>query len=116
MKKIIAMVSLFLCLIALPTMVFADTYIVKNGDSMWEIAVKYQIGLKEIIAAKPQISNLSLIYPNQKLTIPNIDSIKTVEREVIRLCNIECQKALAENWELSRVARDNDGYGSKKVL
>lgn len=110
MKKIIAMVSLFLCLIALPTMVFADTYIVKNGDSMWEIAVKYQIGLTEIIAANPQISNPSLIYPNQKLTIPNIDSIKTVEREVIRLCNIERQKnglpALTENWELSRVARD----------
>lgn len=33
MKKIIAMVTFF-CLIALPTMVFADTYIVKNGDSM----------------------------------------------------------------------------------
>lgn len=91
MKKIIAMV-IFFCLIALPTMVFADTYIVKNGDSMWEIAVKYQIGLTEIIAANPQISNPSLIYPNQKLTIPNIDSIKTVEREVIRLCNIERQK------------------------
>lgn len=29
MKKIIAMVSLFLGLIALPTMVFADTYTVK---------------------------------------------------------------------------------------
>lgn len=88
----------------------ADTYTVKNGDSMWKIAVKYQIGLKEIIAANPQISNPSLIYPNQKLTIPNIDSIKTVEREVIRLCNIERQKnglpALTENWELSRFARD----------
>ncbi|SPU12409.1 SCP-like extracellular protein [Niallia circulans] len=110
MKKIIAMVSLFLCLIALPTMVFADTYTVKNGDSMWKIAMKYQIGLKEIIAANTQISNPSLIYPNQKLTILNIDSIKTVDREVIRLCNIERQKkglpAITENWELSRVARD----------
>ncbi|SLK36712.1 Morphogenetic protein safA [Mycobacteroides abscessus subsp. abscessus] len=110
MKKIMATVSLFLSLITLPTMVFADTYTVKSGDSMWKIAVKYQIGLREIIAANPQISNPSLIYPNQKLTIPNIDSIKTVEREVIRLCNIERQKnglpALIENWELSRVARD----------
>lgn len=49
MKKIIAMVSLFLCLIALPTMVFADTYTVKSEDSMWKIAVKYQIGLKRLL-------------------------------------------------------------------
>jgi len=44
------------------------------------------------------------------LNIPNFDSVRTVEREVIRLCNIERQKAglkpLTENWELSRVARD----------
>lgn len=110
MKKFMAMFSLFICLVTLPTMVIADTYTVKRGDSMWKIAVKYQIGLREIIDANPQISNPSLIYPNQKLTIPNIDSIKTVEREVIRLCNIERQKnglpALTENWELSRVARD----------
>ena len=110
MKKIMAMVSLFLCLVTLPTMVFADTYTVKSGDSMCTTAVTYQTGLREIIAANQHISNPSLIYPNQKLTIPNIDSIKTVEREVIRLCNVERQKnglpALTENWELSRVARD----------
>lgn len=100
----------FLCLFAIPTMAFADTYTVKSGDSMWKIAVKYQIGLREIIGANPQIKNPSLIYPGQSLSIPNIDSVKTVEREVIRLCNIERQKAglapLTENWELSRVARD----------
>ncbi|MCE4050903.1 MULTISPECIES: SafA/ExsA family spore coat assembly protein [Bacillaceae] len=107
MKKL---VMALLCLFAVPTMAFADTYTVKSGDSMWKIAVKYQIGLREIIGANPQIKNPSLIYPGQSLNIPNIDSVKTVEREVIRLCNIERQKAglapLTENWELSRVARD----------
>ncbi len=107
MKKLIMAI---LCLFAIPTMAFADTYTVKSGDSMWKIAVKYQIGLREIIGANPQIKNPSLIYPGQSLSIPNIDSVKTVEREVIRLCNIERQKAglapLTENWELSRVARD----------
>jgi len=107
MKKLL---MAFLCLFAIPTMAFADTYTVKSGDSMWKIAVKYQIGLREIIGANPQIKNPSLIYPGQSLSIPNIDSVKTVEREVIRLCNIERQKAglapLTENWELSRVARD----------
>ncbi len=107
MKKLIMAI---LCLFAIPTMAFADTYTVKSGDSMWKIAVKYQIGLREIIGANPQIKNPSLIYPGQSLSIPNIDSVKTVEREVVRLCNIERQKAglapLTENWELSRVARD----------
>jgi uncharacterized YkwD family protein/spore coat assembly protein SafA len=107
MKKLLMAI---LCLFAIPTMAFADTYTVKSGDSMWKIAVKYQIGLREIIGANPQIKNPSLIYPGQSLSIPNIDSVKTVEREVIRLCNIERQKAglapLTENWELSRVARD----------
>ncbi|WP_193224695.1 SafA/ExsA family spore coat assembly protein [Bacillus sp. B1-b2] len=116
MKK--RVMGILLCLITIPTMVFADTYTVKSGDSMWKIAVKYQIGLREIINANPQISNPSMIYPNQKLTIPNIDSIKTVEREVIRLCNVERQKnglpALSENWELSRVARDKSMDMSQK--
>lgn len=107
MKKILIAI---ICLFAIPTMAFADTYTVKSGDSMWKIAVKYQIGLREIIGANPQIKTPSLIYPGQTLNIPNIDSVKTVEREVIRLCNIERQKAglkpLTENWELSRVARD----------
>jgi uncharacterized YkwD family protein len=76
---------------------------------MWKIAVKHQIGLSEIIAANPQIKNPALIYPNQKLTIPNIDDVKSVENEVIKLVNAERSKkglpALKANWELSRVAR-----------
>jgi len=36
---------------------------------MWKIAVKYQIGISEIIAANPQIKNPNLIYPGQKINI-----------------------------------------------
>lgn len=85
------------------------TYTVVPGDSMWKIAVKYQIGLSELVKANPQIKNPALIYPGQKITIPNIDDIKAIENEVIRLVNIERSKAgvapLSANWELSRVAR-----------
>lgn len=98
------------CMLTIPTIVFADTYTVKSGDTMWKISVRYKIGLREIIEANPHIKNPNLIYPNQKLTIPNMNSVKTVEQEVIQLCNIERQKnglpPLKENWELSRVARD----------
>lgn len=103
-------VLLFLLLLLLvPVTAFAETYTVKSGDSMWKIAVKYKIGIQEIINANPQVENPSLIYPNQTLNIPNIDGIKAFESEVVRLTNIERQKhglqPLTENWELSRVAR-----------
>jgi uncharacterized YkwD family protein/spore coat assembly protein SafA len=107
-KKILTLV-LVLVLFSVPITALADSYTVKKGDSMWKIAVRYQIGVQEIINANPQVKNPNLIYPYQKLNIPNIDQVKTVEREVIRLTNIERQKhglqPLKENWELSRVAR-----------
>ena len=88
----------------------ATTHTVVRGDSMWKIAVKYQVGLSEIKAANPQISNPDLIYPGQVLTIPTTDSsVLSYEKEVVRLVNeIRVQKGLKEltyNWELSRVAR-----------
>ena len=108
MKKKIFIMFLIAMIITVP--VFAQSlYIVKSGDSLWKIAVKYQIGLSEIIAANPQIKNPALIYPSQKITIPTIDNIKVQENEVIRLVNVERAKyglpALKANWELSRVAR-----------
>ena len=88
----------------------ATTHTVVRGDSMWKIAVNYQVGLSEIKAANPQISNPDLIYPGQVLTIPTTDSsVLSYEKEVVRLVNeIRVQKGLKEltyNWELSRVAR-----------
>ncbi|WP_408607180.1 SafA/ExsA family spore coat assembly protein [Lottiidibacillus patelloidae] len=87
----------------------STTYTVQPGDSMWKIAVRYQVGLSEIIAANPHIKNPALIYPNQKLTIPLINDIKSIESQVIALTNQERAKnglpALKADWELSRVAR-----------
>src|SRR5690606_2747144 len=85
-----------------------STYIVKPGDSMWKIAVRHQVGLWELIQANPWIKNPSLIYPNQKITIPAI-SEKNFEGKVVQLVNQKRAQAglkpLAHNWELSRVAR-----------
>ena len=86
-----------------------DTHIVQKGESMWLISVKYQIGLSEIIQANPNVKNPALIYPNQKLVIPNIDNVKNLENDVIALVNTERAKQHLEgleiDWELSRVAR-----------
>ena len=83
---------------------------VVKGESMWKIAVKYQVGLSEIISANPQVSNPALIYPNQVLNIPLMDeSITSFEQQVIDLTNEKRAsrglKPLNANWELSRVAR-----------
>ena len=80
------------------------------GDTMWKLAVRYQIGTSEIIAANPQISDPDLIYPGQVLQIPQLDStVTSYEAEVIRLVNEIRQQnglqSLTANWELSRVAR-----------
>ena len=80
------------------------------GDTMWKLAVKYQVGTSEIIAANPQIPNPNLIYPGQVLNIPQLsDTVLNYEAEVIRLVNaVRAEnglKALSANWELSRVAR-----------
>ncbi|WP_242866779.1 SafA/ExsA family spore coat assembly protein [Abyssisolibacter fermentans] len=86
-----------------------DTYTVVRGDSLWKIAVKYQVGLSEIIAANKQFKNPNLIYPGDKVYVPLFSDIKAIEREVINLTNQQRQKnglpPLKYNWQLSRVAR-----------
>ena len=86
------------------------TYKVAKGDSMWKIAVKYQVGVSEIIAANPQITNPSLIYPDQIITIPLPNAQQQAfEQKVVELVNQARKsnglKALTINWELARVAR-----------
>ena len=86
------------------------THTVASGDSLWKIAVRYEVGLSEIKKANPQIKNYDLIYPGQIINIPATDaSVTAYEQEVIRLVNeIRVQnglKPLTYDWELSRVAR-----------
>lgn len=110
MKKKNIMASTFLFLMLASTSVHAQptTYTVVPGDSMWKIAVKFEVGLSEIISANPQITNASMIYPGQTLKIPNLD-VKTTESRVIDLVNIQRSNAglqpLKANWQVSRVAR-----------
>ena len=110
-KKISSMVLAAMLAFSLTVPAFAaTTYIVAAGDTMWKLAVKYQVGTSEIIAANPQIRNANLIYPGDVLTIPTLDSsVRAYEQEVIRLTNVERAKyglkPLTEDWELSRVAR-----------
>lgn len=84
-------------------------YIVRPGDSLWKICVRYQVGLSELIAANPNIKNPHLIYPGQRVVVPINTGLLAVENQVIQLVNQERQRrglpALVRNWELCRVAR-----------
>ena len=76
MKKTLALtLSLALTAIMLMTNVSAaTTHKVVSGDTMWKIAVRYEVGLGEIKSANPQIANPDLIYPGQILNIPTTSS------------------------------------------
>lgn len=111
MKRLAKTITLASMSLILSTTAMANTYhTVVSGDSMWKIAVKYETGLSEIINANTHIKNPSLIYPGQKITIPQKDTTaSSYEKEVIRLVNeIRAKNGLGtlkEDWELSRVAR-----------
>ncbi len=116
-------IFLFISVIITPASAASTTHTVVKGDSMWKIAVKYQVGLSELKSANPHIKNPALIYPGDVLTIPALDSkVSAYESEVVRLVNIERQKnglsPLTQDWQLSRVARyksedmKNKGYFS----
>jgi len=86
------------------------THTVVPGDSLWKIAVTYEVGLSEIKNANPQIQNYDLIYPGQIIYLPTADtSVTAYEQEVIRLVNeIRADhglKPLTYDWQLARVAR-----------
>ena len=80
------------------------------GDTMWKLAVQYQVGTGEIISANPQVANPNLIYPGDVLNIPQVpEEVLRFESEVAALVNAARAEnglqPLKVNWELSRVAR-----------
>ncbi len=105
--SMLLVLAVFLC----PLRAFAQSgsHTVVRGDTMWKIAVRYQIGVSELIQANPQITNPALIYPGQKISIPSIDDVKALEQKVIDLVNQQRAynglPALKANWEVCRVAR-----------
>ena len=111
-KKILRNISLLLAFViafTIPTFAQSKTHTVVKGDTMWKIAVKYQIGVSELIKANPQIKNPAMIYVGQKIYIPEAAPLKSLEDEVVKLVNQQRAKyglgPLTVNWELSRCAR-----------
>lgn len=109
-KTLILILSIAVLAVVLTAGISAATHTVVSGDTMWKLAVQYQVGTSEIRDANPQIVNPDLIYPGQVLNIPLVDAaVLDYEKEVVRLVNeIRVKNGLKEltyDWELSRVAR-----------
>ena len=112
-RKLIKTLSAALAVSTVATSAFAQVHTVRKGDTLWKIAVKYDKNISEVIEANPHIKNYSLIYPGQKITIPEkvtaSADISAYEKEVIRLVNeIRTKNGLKElitDTELCRVAR-----------
>ena len=47
------------------------TYLIRPGDSLWEIANDHHLTIKELLAANPQIKNPDLIFAGDSIVIPN---------------------------------------------
>ncbi len=117
MKKVLKALVLtvgILLATSLGSVVYAEeyntfNYTIQPGDSLWKICVKYEVGVSEVLAANPQISNPSIIYPNQVIKVPNLAEIKRLAKEVVILVNQERAKLglapLTDNWQLARVSR-----------
>ena len=113
MKKLLTLMLsavLFISAFSATASAASKTHTVVKGESMWKIAVKYQVGLSELKETNPHIKNPSLIYPGDIITIPSLDSsVVAYEAEVVRLVNeIRVKNGLRElkqDWQLSRVAR-----------
>lgn len=112
MKKLICTVLVSIMLVVMTALVShaAMTHTVERGDSLWKLALKYQVGLSEIKSANPTIKNYDLIYPGQQINIPTVPSSTVAyEAEVVRLVNQRRAehglKPLTQDWQLSRVAR-----------
>lgn len=111
MKKLLLLLPITFLIFSSSTLAASTTtHTVKSGDTMWKIAVKYEVGCQEIIDANPQVTNPNLIYPGQKLNVPTKSAEETsTEQEILNLVNAEREKQglspLTLNWELSRVAK-----------
>src|SRR5690606_14658554 len=106
-KGVVASVLSLSLIVPVTAFAAGSTYKVVKGDSLWKIAVKTQTGVQELIDANPQLSNPNVIYPGQKINVPEQEG-QAIEQEVVRLVNVERANAglpaLKSDWELARVA------------
>lgn len=88
MKKplTLAFLSAFFLSANAPTTLAATKYVVKKGDTMSEIADKFDVPLSTLAQNNPQIEDIDLIYPGQIVNIDRkrVNYRSSVQKPVVR--------------------------------
>lgn len=84
-------------------------YTVKSGETIYTISEKFEVGVDDIKQVNPALQSTSTVYAGQVIKIPDFTYEKSLEKEVVRLTNIERTnrglQPLTYDWKISRVAR-----------
>lgn len=52
-----------------------NTYVIRWGDTLGDIAIRYGVSLSDLLAVNPQIWNADLIFPRQVINLPAFASV-----------------------------------------
>ena len=88
------------------------TYIVKPGNTLWQIAEEYNITINEIVRIN-NITNPNLIYPGEKLSFisnTNFNQLKGLGKTfyTIKFGDTLSQLALKYNTTIGEIAQKNN--------
>lgn len=71
MKKIITLMLSVAFVFGFASLTSAKTITVKPGDSMWNIAKRYNVSFSEVLKLNKHYDNQHLIFPGDKIEIPD---------------------------------------------
>ena len=74
-KKLVWIMFFFFCFSMIKNANAQSNYVVKKGDTLWEIAVNHHISLNRVISSNQHIMNPNLIFPGQRIIIPSMEGI-----------------------------------------
>ncbi len=90
--------------IAIPRQPNGDmaTYIVRQGDTLYKIAKKYNLTIESLLNANPEIENPDMIFPGETLRIPGPHQVQKGETlsSIAALYNIPLGALIAANPQI----------------